>query len=71
MEDDCIHHWLIDDLNYGRCLRCPGERQFPRAIPEDRLRKGPAGGKDDVTERLRLAIGAIVRWNPSGKNYRD
>lgn len=25
----CIHHYHIDDTNYGRCIKCGEEHQFP------------------------------------------
>lgn len=27
----CIHHWLIDERNYGVCRKCGESKQFPRS----------------------------------------
>ena len=26
----CVHHWIVNEYNFGRCRRCGAERQFPR-----------------------------------------
>ena len=24
----CVHHWVIDEFNWGRCKNCPAVRDF-------------------------------------------
>lgn len=35
----CIHHWLIDSTNKGKCIKCGASKDFApackRAFPED------------------------------------
>jgi len=26
--EQCIHHWEIDEFNVGRCIKCPAVRDF-------------------------------------------
>lgn len=26
--EQCIHHWVIDGFNVGRCIKCPAVRDF-------------------------------------------
>lgn len=31
----CVHRWLIDNHNYGRCKLCGAERQFESTYGHD------------------------------------
>jgi len=67
----CIHHWIIDQDNYGRCKKCLEKRQFPRhPMVEDRFRGAKVFTANAVVqnsredeERERYAVGAIELWN--------
>ncbi len=26
--EQCVHHWVIDQFNVGRCIKCPAVRDF-------------------------------------------
>ncbi len=26
--EQCVHHWVIDEFNVGRCIKCPAVRDF-------------------------------------------
>jgi hypothetical protein len=26
---ECIHHWLLDERNFGVCKKCGAQKQFP------------------------------------------
>uniref|UniRef100_A0A6H2A3T3 Uncharacterized protein n=1 Tax=viral metagenome TaxID=1070528 RepID=A0A6H2A3T3_9ZZZZ len=28
----CVHYWFIDDKNYGKCIKCPAEKDFQPGI---------------------------------------
>lgn len=27
-QDKCVHHWMIDNDNIGRCRKCPAVKDF-------------------------------------------
>ena len=47
---DCVHHWIIDEFNVGRCKNCPAVRDFgtlqkKETITAVILHLGPGRGK--------------------------
>ena len=46
---ECIHHWIIDSANYGKCRKCGEERDFAlimrRAETLERMVRNNRGGK--------------------------
>jgi hypothetical protein len=28
MADQCVHHWIVDNMNVGRCQLCGAEKDF-------------------------------------------
>ena len=28
MLQECVHHWVIDKFDVGRCIKCPAVRDF-------------------------------------------
>ena len=45
----CVHHWVIDDLNVGRCKKCPAVKDFDALMNKDKnvaeiLHLAPKGG---------------------------
>lgn len=47
-KNDCIHHWIIDSRNIGRCIKCPAVKDFGalleprerRAVNREKSRRG-------------------------------
>ncbi|UCG83009.1 MAG: hypothetical protein JSW38_12690 [Dehalococcoidia bacterium] len=29
--NECVHHWFIDERNYGICKKCGADKQFSRS----------------------------------------
>lgn len=34
--EQCIHHWVIDELNVGRCKKCPAVKDFGALLNKDK-----------------------------------
>ena len=51
----CIHHWLINEKDYGTCRECGAERQFPNGeiIHQAAVVLGRLGGKKGGPARAR------------------
>lgn len=56
---DCIHHWVLDDMNHGVCIKCGAEKQFP--TPKEQayilarafqVQKEPACLDDDLISEI-------------------
>jgi len=67
----CVHHWVINQANIGRCRKCPEVRAFPRYPVKERFRghriftaNATTKGKRDDVDRHRYAQGAILLTNP-------
>ena len=50
--EQCVHHWVIDVANVGRCIKCPAVRDFSalmnsreREVAGLRAVAGRKGGK--------------------------
>jgi hypothetical protein len=39
MPNECVHYWIIDNKDIGRCRKCGEERDFGKL--QRRLGKGP------------------------------
>lgn len=33
--EPCVHHWLIDEYNVGRCIRCGAVRDFGALLSKE------------------------------------
>jgi len=52
MLQECVHHWVIDQFNVGRCKKCPAVRDFGALLKKQgadivqvRLQSGKRGRK--------------------------
>ena len=50
--EQCVHHWVIDQFNVGRCIKCPAVRDFGALMKKQdadivqvRLQSGKRGRK--------------------------
>ena len=34
--EQCVHHWVVDELNVGRCKNCPAVKDFDALMNEDK-----------------------------------
>lgn len=34
---DCVHHWMIDEYNFGYCIKCHAVRQYPTIDEVDKM----------------------------------
>ena len=32
----CVHHWVIDEFNVGRCKKCPAVKDFGALMNKDK-----------------------------------
>ncbi len=45
--EQCVHHWVVDELNVGRCKNCPAVKDFDALMNKDKKVAQilhPAGG---------------------------
>jgi len=57
----CVHHWVIDKFNVGRCIKCPAVRDFG-ALREELM----------VTPEVELVkLGTIERTTFKAKRIED
>lgn len=34
--EQCVHHWVIDELNVGHCKNCPAVKDFGALMNKDK-----------------------------------
>ncbi|MBA7709814.1 hypothetical protein ES703_118740 [subsurface metagenome] len=34
--EQCVHHWVVDEFNVGRCIRCGAVRDFGALMNKDK-----------------------------------
>ncbi len=57
MAKRCVHHWIIDSENIGRCRKCPAVRDFGKLQWRGKVlwRESALG----ISERTRIEIVAF------------
>jgi len=57
--EQCVHHWVIDELNVGRCIKCPAVKDFDALMNKDKKVARilhPAGSGKRGRKRKALAL---------------
>ena len=80
MNDECIHHWVIDASNVGHCKKCPAVRDFGallkkqgadivQARVQSAKRGRPSSAKRGRPSKRQLLVGAMIKDASTGEEW--
>lgn len=60
----CVHHWIIDEFNVGRCIKCPAVRDFGALLKKegaDIVQARVPSTKRGRPSKRQLLVGAMIQ----------